>query len=164
MQLYFSGESLRNRMDSLKLLGAEVSYQTISNWIKKYVNLMTNYTESIVPNVGDTWRADGIYLKVKGNMKYLFSMMDDETRFWIAQEVAETKDKRDARKLFIEAKRLMKKQPKDFITDGLPTYSVTAMREFPNANHIRKIGFDRTVHNNNKMNDSTVKFVTEKKQ
>ena len=25
------------------------------------------------------------------------------------------------------------------------------MREFPNATHIRKIGFDRTAHNNNKM-------------
>ena len=52
-----------------------------------------------MPNVSDTWRADEMYLKVKGNMKYLFSMMDDETRFWIAQEVAETKDKHDARNL-----------------------------------------------------------------
>src|SRR5208283_3768345 len=93
MQLYFSGESLRNTMDSLKLLGVEVSHQTVYNWIKKYVALMKNYTEKIVPNVSDTWRADEIYLKVKGNMKYLFSMMDDETRFWIAQEVADTKDK-----------------------------------------------------------------------
>jgi hypothetical protein len=30
-------------------------------------------------------------------MKYVFAMMDDETRFWIAQEVADTKDKHDAR-------------------------------------------------------------------
>jgi putative transposase len=45
----------------------------------------------------------------------------------------------------------MKKQPKTFITDGLPTYSVTAKRVFPNAKHVRKIGFDRKAHNNNKM-------------
>jgi putative transposase len=151
MQLYFSGESLRNTANSLKLLGVKVSYQTISNWITKYVNLMKSYTEKIVPNVSDTWRADEIYMKIKGDMKYLFAMLDDESRYWISQEVAETKTKHDARKLFIEAKRLMKKQPKEFITDGLPTYSVTAIREFPDANHIRKIGFDRTVHNNNKM-------------
>jgi putative transposase len=151
MQLYFSGESLRNTMKSLRLLGVEVSHKTVFMWIKKYVKLMKEYAEKLVPNVGDTWRADEVYVKIAGNMKYLFAMMDDETRFWIAQEVGETKTKHDARKLFIEAKRLMKKQPKEFITDGLPTYSVTAMREFPNANHIRKIGFDRTVHNNNKM-------------
>jgi len=150
MQLYFSGESLRNTMESLKLLGVEISHQTVYNWINKYVGLMEKYAETITPNVSDTWRADEIYMKVKGNMKYLFSMMDDETRFWIAQEVAETKDKHDARKLFIQARRLMKKQPKEFITDGLPTYSVTAKRVFPNAQHTRHIQL-KGDHNNNKM-------------
>ena len=76
--------------------------RTILNWIKKYISLMKNYAENITPNVSDTWRADEIYVKVKGNMKYLFAMMDDETRFWIAQEVAETKDKHDARKLLAD--------------------------------------------------------------
>jgi putative transposase len=84
MQLYFSGESLRNTMKSLKLLGVEVSHQTVYKWIRKYVNLMKNYVEKIVPNVSDTWRADELYVKVKGDMKYLFALMDDETRFWIA--------------------------------------------------------------------------------
>jgi len=151
MQLYFSGESLRNTMRSLKLISVEVSYRTILNWIRKYTKLMKEYVEKITPKVSDTWRADEICMKVKGDMKYLFAMMDDETRYWIAQEVAETKHQHDARKLFIQARRLMKKQPKIFITDDLPTYSVTAKRVFPKANHIRKIGFDRTVHNNNKM-------------
>ena len=35
MQLYFSGESLRNTMKSLKLLGVEVSHKTVFMWIKK---------------------------------------------------------------------------------------------------------------------------------
>src|SRR3989337_754246 len=90
----------QKHMKSLTLLGVEVSYRTILNWIRKYTRLMETYTESIIPNVSDTWKADEISLKVKGNMKYLFSMMDDETRFWIAQEVAETKEKHDARTLF----------------------------------------------------------------
>lgn len=45
MQLYFSGESLRNTMDSLKLLGVDVSYRTVLNWIRKYTRLMQTYTE-----------------------------------------------------------------------------------------------------------------------
>lgn len=151
MQLYFSGESLRNTAKSLRLLGVEVSYRTILNWIKKYTRLMQNYTESIIPNVSDTWRADEIYLKVKGDMKYLFSMMDDETRFWIAQEVAETKEKHDARVLFFNAKRLMAKQPKTLITDGLPSYSLACQQVFDGTQHIRKITLKGKVHNNNKM-------------
>ena len=43
MQLYFSGASLRNTMESLKLLGVEVSHQTVYNWIRKYVKLMKEY-------------------------------------------------------------------------------------------------------------------------
>ena len=63
LQLYFSGESLRNTMKALELMGVKVSYRTILNWIKKYITLMKDYTEKIVPNVSDTWRADEIYLK-----------------------------------------------------------------------------------------------------
>lgn len=55
MQLYFSGESLRNTMKSLKLLGVEVSHQTVYKWIRKYVKLMKDYVEKITPNVSDTW-------------------------------------------------------------------------------------------------------------
>jgi putative transposase len=155
MQLYFSGESLRNTMESLQLLGVEVSHQTVNNWIKKYVGLMKNYVETIVPTVGDTWRADEIYLKVRGNMKYLFSMMDDETRFWIAQEVADSKDRHDARKLLVMSKQLMGKKPATFITDGLPTYHLAYKKEFwtlkgPRTEHVRHITL-KGDHNNNKM-------------
>ena len=36
MQLYFSGESLRNTARSLRLLGVQVSHKTVFMWIKKY--------------------------------------------------------------------------------------------------------------------------------
>jgi transposase-like protein len=118
---------------------------------------MENYVEKLKPNVGDTWRADEIYIKVKGNMKYLFAMMDDETRFWIAQEVAETKEKHDARVLFHAAKRLMGKQPKTLITDGLLSYSVAnewvyCQSDNPaeNTKHIREIQLKRVINNNKK--------------
>ena len=155
MQLYFSGESLRNTMKSLKLLGVEVSYQTIYNWIEKYVKLMKEYVDKIVPNVGDAWRADELYVKIAGNMKYLFAMMDDETRFWIAQEVAETKYTHDARTLFQMSRQLMGKQPKTIITDGLMSYHDAYKKEYwtlkgPRTEHIRKITFGGK-HENNKM-------------
>jgi len=78
-------------------------------------------------------------------------MMDTETRFWIAQEVAETKEKHDARALFFRAKRIMGKEPKVLVTDGLPSYAVACEQAFPETKHIRKITLDGKVHNNNKM-------------
>lgn len=155
MQLYFSGESLRNTQKSLKLLGVQVSHQTIHNWIEKYTLLMKQYVDKLKPNVGDTWRADEVWIKFSGNMKYLFALMDDETRYWIAQEVADTKFKHDARDLLREGKEIAGKRPNTFITDGLPAYHDAFNKEFftkkkPQSKHINAIKLDGDM-NNNKM-------------
>jgi putative transposase len=93
------------------------------------------------------------YVKINGNMKYLFAMMDDETRFWIAQEVAESKDRHDARKLLRMSKELMGKKLMTFITDGLPAYNEAYKKEFwtlkgPRTEHIRHIKLSGDMHNN----------------
>lgn len=155
MQLYFSGESLRNVARSLKLLGMEVTHQTIYNWIKKYTGLMQKYLEKIVPQVGNTWRADEVFVKIRGNMKYLFALMDDESRFLIAQEVADTKYSHDASSLFRKAKEVAQKKPEVMITDGLMSYHNAYLNEFrtlqsPRTIHIRNITL-KGEKNNNKM-------------
>ena len=119
MQLYFSGESLRNTQKSLRLLGVQVCHRTVYNWIQKYSELMTKYADKIQPGVSDVWRADEIDVKVKGNQKYLFALMDDETRYWIAQEVADTKERHNPQGLFAEGKRYYLERNQDpRITDG----------------------------------------------
>ena len=77
MQLYFSGESLRNVSKSLRLLGMDVTHQTVYNWIKKYTKLMTTYLDKITPQVGDAWRADEVFVKIRGELKYVFALLDD---------------------------------------------------------------------------------------
>ena len=134
----------------------DVTHQTVYNWICKYVSLMKEYAEKLQPNVSDTWRADELYLKVKGDAKYLFALMDDETRFWIAQEVADTKYRHDARNIFRKGKELMGKKPKIIITDGLPAYRDAYKKEYwtqpkiTRTKHIRHITLQGD-HNNNKM-------------
>jgi transposase-like protein len=155
MQLYFTGESLRNVQKFLKLQGVKISHVAILKWIRKYVALMNQYLEKIKPNVDDTWRADELYVKIKGDVKYLFALMDDETRFWIAQEVAESKQKHDARQLFQLGKRIAGKQPKTLITDGAHNFHLAYMNEFwtrknPRTKHVRHISF-RGDRSNNKM-------------
>ena len=81
MQLYFTGESLRNVQKFLGLQGVYVTHVAVYRWIRKYVKLMDKYLEQIKPQVSNTWRADELFLKVQGNMKYLYALMDDETRF-----------------------------------------------------------------------------------
>jgi transposase-like protein len=153
LQLYFSGESVRHTRESLKLMGVQVCPQTVLNWITKYVGLMEKYADQIAPKVSDTWRADELYVKVKGDMKYLYAMMDDETRYWIAQEVADTKYVHDARLLFQKAKEVAGKRPLTLITDGAHNYERAFNREFytnhnPVSVHVRDIRLRGQVHNN----------------
>jgi transposase-like protein len=156
LQLYFTGESLRNVQRMLRLQGVNVSHQTVYNWIKRYVALMEKYLDKITPQVSPVWRADELYLKVKGNMKYLFAIMDDETRFWIAQEVADSKYTHDVRQLFSLARAVAHKTPKLLITDGLPAYHDAYLKEYrtnsieKTTHHIHQITLTGK-HNNNKM-------------
>ena len=155
MQLYFSGESLRNVAKSLRLLGMEVTHQTVYNWIKKYVGLMQEHLDKLTPQVSDTWRSDELFLKIKGNTKYLYALMDDETRFWIAQQVADTKYKEDIQQLFQDGKRITQKKPLVLITDGAKNFHQAYMKEFrtiqnPRTKHIRHVHFKGDM-NNNKM-------------
>ncbi|CAD6513350.1 transposase [metagenome] len=155
LQLYFTGESLRGIQKFLRLQGKQVSHKTIYKWVKKYTKLMQTYLDNIIPQVGDTWRADEVYVKVKGDPKYLFALMDDETRFWIAQEVADSKFKHDARNLLRMGKEKMQTKPNVFVTDGLQAYNDAFKKEYGAVKkgspiHVRHISLhgDR---NNNKM-------------
>jgi transposase-like protein len=88
-------------------------------------------------------------------MKYLFAIMDDETRFCIAQEISDSKYAHDARTLFQAGVKVAGKKPMTIITDGLPAYHDAYKKEFwtqknPRTKHISAIRF-RGDHNNNKM-------------
>ncbi len=130
MQLYFTGESLRNVQKFLRLQGITVSHVAVLKWIRKYVRLMQSYLDKMAPKLGETWRADELYLKVKGNLKYLYALMDDETRFWIAQQVAATKGTADIRTLFAEGRRVAGRNPRTLITDGAHNFQDACNKEF----------------------------------
>ncbi len=132
---------------------SEVSHKTVFNWIRKYSTLMKEYVETLTPNVSETWRADELYVKMKGNQKYLFALMDDETCFWIAQQVADNKGTSDIRPLFQQARERTGKKPMLLITDGAANFAEANMEyqtRYANdtTNHIRDIRFDGSVHNN----------------
>jgi transposase-like protein len=117
---------------------------------------MEKCLEQIKPQVSETWRADELFVKIRGNMKYLFAMMDDETGFWIAQEVADSKHVYDARRLFQKAREAIGRKPKTLITDGVAAYHEAWRKEFYTmksetcTEHIRNISI-KGERNNNKM-------------
>lgn len=155
MQLYFNGESLRNVQKFIRLQGLEVSHVSIYNWIKKYVGLMDAYLEKITPRVSNTWRTDELYLKMKGSAKFLYAMIDDQTRYWIAQQISDKKYNADVRPMFHEAKEVAGKRPLTLISDGAHNFAYACRKEYytqknPKTKHISHIHLKGDL-NNNKM-------------
>ena len=54
--------------------------------------------------------------------KYLFAMLDSETRFWLSQMIAEKKGKNNVAPMFKDAKELTGKKPITLISDGAANF------------------------------------------
>jgi putative transposase len=151
LQMYYSGMSVRDVADCFEQEEIDVSYRTIYNWICKYSTMVSTYLNGIVPRVGDWFRADEVWVKVAGKQNYLFASMDDDTRYWLASDMADNKFQHNADNLLQLTKLQAGKSPRNFITDGLPAYMKSSKRVFgKNTNHIRHIHL-KGDKNNNKM-------------
>ncbi len=127
LDLYFEGISIRKIVDHIKqFYGVRVGVATIFRWIRKYVNLMSEYTSDLLPQTGDVWHADDMMLKVKANggeWHYLWNLMDSETRFLIASRMSSHRTGEEAKRLFRQARDSTSRLPKQIITDKLRSYS-----------------------------------------
>ncbi len=167
VELVFSGLSSRKAATFLKKANDKVSHQTIYNWSEEYGNIMETYMDKIRPQVGEAWRTDEIYMSIKGNRRYLFAMLDSETRYWIAKQVAEHKGKDDVAPMFKQAKKVAGKIPTTLISDKAANFHHAWKEQYASKNflhkqtwHINEVAFDG-IHHNNQMesfNGNTVRL------
>jgi transposase-like protein len=151
LQMYYSGMSTRDISNHYEMMGIQVSDVAVYKWICKYSTMASNYLNEIVPRVGNWVRADEVWVKVAGEQKYLFASMDDDTRYWLASDLADTKFQHNADKLLELTKKTIGKTPRHFITDGLPAYKKSSKKVFgKKTNHMRHIHIQKDM-NNNKM-------------
>jgi transposase-like protein len=151
LQMYYSGMSVRDIENHYEMLGIDVDHSNIYRWICKYSTMVSKYLNEIVPRTGNWVRADEVWIKVNGKQKYLFASMDDDTRYWLASDLADTKFQHNADRLLELTKKVIGKNPTQFITDGLPAYQKASKRIFgKNTHHTRHIHIQRDM-NNNKM-------------
>ncbi|QLH07266.1 IS6 family transposase [Nitrosopumilus ureiphilus] len=151
LQMYYSGMSTRDISNHYEMMGIEVSCVTIYEWICKYSTMVSKYLNEIVPRTGNWVRADEVWIKVNGEQKYLFASMDDDTRYWLASDMADTKFQHNADNLLKLTKEAIGKNPTQFITDGLPAYKKSSKRIFgKKTQHTRHIHIQGDM-NNNKM-------------
>jgi transposase-like protein len=151
LQMYYSGMSTRDISNHYEMLGINVSDVAVYKWICKYSTMVSKYLNEIVPRTGNWVRADEVWIKIAGEQKYLFASMDDDTRYWLASDMADTKFQHNADNLLELTKKAIGKNPTHFITDGLPAYQKASKKVFGKKTiHTRHIHIQKDM-NNNKM-------------
>jgi transposase-like protein len=140
MDLYYKGLSLRKIADHLHAFyGIKITHGTVYNWIVKYVQLINRHVADLRPRLSECWHADETVVSVSGRHLNVWGLLDDETRFLIASHVSRGRRTRDARLLLRRGLRLATHRPREFVTDGLASYSKAAKAEFIGSSDAKTI-------------------------
>ena len=156
LDLYFKGVSLRKIQDHItQFYNLKISHVAIFGWLKKYVKLINDFVDELEPELSKIWHTDEMKVRCGGKWVWLWNVMDNETRFLIANHISQKREVSDARKPFQKARKIAGTKPDFVVTDGLRSYQRAFKKEFftlrnPRTKHIRNVGFrDKT--NNNKI-------------
>lgn len=156
VHLWINGMSLAAVSRHLKRKGRYVSPSTVYRWGAKYYPMSAKFLESLRILVGGKWHADEIYVMVRGVKKYLFMVMDSDTRCCLSYEVADQKDGHNANSLLERTKKYGRKIPYAFVTDALGSYIDAFKKVFAplNPHHTHSVHIKNASLNNKKRNNN----------
>lgn len=146
--LYFKGMSLRKITDTLnQFFGFKIHHETVRRWIVRFTQKMDEYTNQFKPKTSEAWHLDEQALKSKGKIAWSWNMLDEGTRFLIANNITKERYIDDARKIIQMSKSNTDTTPTFIVTDGLRAYQDAIRKEFHTTNATKDRGsYPDTVH------------------
>ncbi len=151
LDLYFKGISLRGIQDHLKQFhNLSLDHSNILRRIQKYSKVINDYVKTLKPELSEQWHTDEMKIQAGGKWKWLWNVMDKETRYLITRKVSDKRRIKDSRNVLNQAKETAQKEPTFLITDGCVSYGRSIKRELKETNHIRLTSIrDKRINNNN---------------
>ena len=114
MTYYYNGMSfqgVKNTFDDLDNM--KIAKSTLFEWIGKYTKIVIPYVEENKPTkIGDEWYADETMIMMYGKNKWLWSVIDQKTRYLLACRFTANRMTKDATALFYDAYCHAGKKPK----------------------------------------------------
>ena len=155
IDIYFEGLSVRKIQTQIeKLYGVHVSQVSVFNWIMKYSTMVSQYVETLKPQLMGIYRVDETAVKCKGVQKWFWEIIDEQSKFMVSSHLSSARTKEDAIALFEKSVRVAKRNPVSIYCDGLPAYVdgynkvFRTMKKDGRPELVRNVGI-RNVHNQN---------------
>ena len=162
LDLYFSGLSLRKVARNVSdHFNVDLHHSTIYDWIQRYIPRISEYVNSLIPQLSNQWHVDELFVKMKGGetrkgqskIAYLWNVMDRESRSLIASKLSEKRDINGAVQAFNQAiKNSHNNKPDVVYTDALRAYREGVKQTLGDkVRHIAKCGINKPHANNNRV-------------
>lgn len=131
LDLYFRGLSFRKVADHfLQAHALDVSPMTVYRWVRHYSRLAAKWMDDQPARVGQRWHIDETVVNVNGQQRYLWNVMDGDTRFLLATHISRARGMDDTRAPLKKAKRATPDRPTEIRSDGMNAYPAAIGSEF----------------------------------
>lgn len=153
LDLYYDGMSVRKIQRQISyLFKVKVSQVTVHNWITKYSILVKQYVDTLKADLGDIWHVDETVIKVGGKQKWFWEIIDEKTRFMVAEHLSPSRKTEDSKILFKEARNRAIKKPRILYSDGCFAYRKGFHLVFGDRRRtcelIQNVGINSRIHQN----------------
>jgi len=155
IDMYYEGLSVRKVQNQLqKIFGIQIGKSAIWKWLIKYSKLVSQYVETLTPQLLGVYHVDETAIKCKGVQKWFWEIIDEQTKFLVASHLSGSRTTEDAIALFEKSIKVAKRKPVSIYCDGLPAYVdgynkvFYTMRKDTRPELIRRVGI-RAIHNQN---------------
>ena len=138
----------------LKMEGIMIHSDTVAKWAKHYSQIMSEYSSTLRVDAGYQWHVDELYFGMKKKSRYLFAIMDGESRFILSHYISQVKKGVDPTGLFLAAAFRSVRLPRILVSDGLQEFCKAAKKVFyrrfgPLFVHVREIHIQNIFNQNN---------------
>ena len=111
-----------------------VTYETIRHWCQKFGPDYVRKLKRRQGHLGDTWHLDELFLKINGELQYLWRAVDQDGDV-IDILVQSRRDQHAAERFFQRLLRGQGKEPFRIVTDKLKSYGAAKRTIMPNVTH-----------------------------
>jgi len=129
--------SFRDIEEMLAMRGVKLSYETIREWTLKFGQTYTNGLLRRSPRPGDRWHLDEVFLKINGQLHYLWRAVDQDGDV-LDILVQRRRDKKAAKKFFRKLLKGLRYVPRVIVTDKLRSYSAARAEIMPSVEHVQQ--------------------------
>ena len=136
LDMYYKGNSLRDIQDTLyKNFGLHLHHETVRRWINRFMARINDYTAQLKPQTSERIHIDEQAVKVKGVNEWCWNVLDNKTRFLLANQITKKRFIEDARSIIQKAKPYLSQKPTEIATDKGQFYKKAIRKEFMQGWH-----------------------------